>query len=188
MTQLVETERIGHVLRITLNRPKVNAINRALSKAMFEAATLLKDDPELRVGLITAKGDRVFSAGWDFVEAIETSDVSSDAGGGGFGGITQYWDLKKPLIAAVNGAAIGGGFEIVLATDIILASETAYFELPEMQRGILPDAGGIQRLPRLIPHNVAVEMMLTGRRMLPAEAVEWGCTRSCRPLRCRMRP
>ncbi len=179
--EIVETERIGHVLRITLNRPKVNAINRALSKALHAAALRLHTDPELRVGIITAKGDRVFCAGWDFVEATQdTSDSSAESGEGagystgGFGGITQYWDLKKPLVAAVNGAAVGGGFEIALATDVILMSENAYFELPEMQRGFLPDAGGVQRLPRRIPYNVAMEMILSGRRMSSSEALHWG--------------
>ncbi|HVJ40545.1 MAG TPA: enoyl-CoA hydratase-related protein [Dongiaceae bacterium] len=181
MAEIVETERIGRVLRITLNRPKVNAISRALSKALHAAASLLHTDPELRVGIITAQGDRVFCAGWDFVEATQgTGDAAAESGegaghgAGGFGGITQYWDLKKPLIAAVNGAAIGGGFEIALAADVILMSEDAYFELPEMQRGFLPDAGGVQRLPRRIPYNVAMEMILSGRRMPSSEALRWG--------------
>jgi crotonobetainyl-CoA hydratase len=181
MGEIVETERIGHVLRITLNRPKVNAISRALSRALHAAAVELHEDPALRVGIITAKGDRVFCAGWDFNEAtqepddpgVENGEISSH-GAGGFGGITQYWDLKKPLIAAVNGAAIGGGFEITLAADVILMAEQAYFELPEMQRGFLPDAGGVQRLPRRIPYNVAMEMILTGRRMTAEEALRWG--------------
>lgn len=178
--EIVETERLGPVLVITLNRPKVNAINRALSRAIYDAAQALQTDPELRVGLITAKGDRVFCAGWDFVEAADREPAPADQAEdnfhspGGFGGITQLWDLRKPLIAAVNGAAIGGGFEIALAADVILMSETAYFELPEMQRGFLPDAGGVQRLPRRIPYNVAMEMILSGRRMSAAEAAAWG--------------
>jgi crotonobetainyl-CoA hydratase len=93
---------------------------------------------------------------------------------GGFAGVTEIWDLGKPVIAAVNGAAIGGGFEIVLAADIIVAAETAYFALPEMARGFVPDAGAIQRLPRRIPHNIAVDMLLTGRRMEATEAHERG--------------
>ncbi|HVI88033.1 MAG TPA: enoyl-CoA hydratase-related protein [Dongiaceae bacterium] len=180
MGEIVETERIGHILRITLNRPKVNAISRALSRALHAAAVQLHTDPDLRVGIITATGDRVFCAGWDFVEATQEPDNAAESGegsshgAGGFGGITQYWDLKKPLIAAVNGAAIGGGFEIALAADVILMAENAYFELPEMQRGFLPDAGGVQRLPRRIPYNVAMEMILSGRRMTAAEALRWG--------------
>jgi crotonobetainyl-CoA hydratase len=183
MEDIVETERIGHVLRITLNRPKVNAISRALGNAIHAAAKLLHTDPELRVGIITAKGDRVFSAGWDFTEATQnaTPETESRPYEGGFAGITAYWDLKKPLIAAVNGAAIGGGFEIALAADVILMADHAYFELPEIQRGFLPDAGGIQRLPRRIPYNVAMEMILSGRRMDAAEAVAWGLARKAVP-------
>jgi crotonobetainyl-CoA hydratase len=185
MTEVVETTRLGSVLLITLNRPKVNAINRALSRALYDAAQQLQNDPDLRVGLLTAKGDRVFSAGWDFVEAGQSDAEKAEQGGsyspGGFGGITQLWSLKKPLIAAVNGAAVGGGFEIALAADVILMSENAYFELPEMQRGFLPDAGGIQRLPRRIPYNVAMEMILSGRRMLAAEALSWGLTHKVVP-------
>ena len=188
MSEIVETARIGSVLLITLNRPKVNAINRALSRALYEAAQQLQADPDLRVGLLTAKGDRVFSAGWDFVEAgqsdaegPEKTEQASSYSPGGFGGITQLWDLKKPLIAAVNGAAVGGGFEIALAADIILMSENAYFELPEMQRGFLPDAGGVQRLPRRIPYNVAMEMILSCRRMPAAEALSWGLTHKVVP-------
>jgi len=188
MSDIIETARIGSVLVITLNRPKVNAINRALSRALYTAALQLQNDPDLRVGLLTAKGDRVFSAGWDFVEAgqsdaenADKAEQGSSYSPGGFGGITQLWDLKKPLIVAVNGAAVGGGFEIALAADIILMSEGAYFELPEMQRGFLPDAGGVQRLPRRIPYNVAMEMVLSGRRMLAAEALSWGLTHKVVP-------
>ena len=189
MAEIVETERVGPVLLITLNRPKVNAITRALSRDLHAAAQYLQNDPELQVGIITAKGDRVFCAGWDFNEATQEAAETGDTGGegssysaGGFGGITQYWHLKKPLIAAVNGAAIGGGFEIALVADVILMSENAYFELPEMQRGFLPDAGGVQRLPRRIPYNVAMEMILSGRRMLAEEALRWGLVHKVVPV------
>jgi crotonobetainyl-CoA hydratase len=182
VVDLVETERHGHVLVIRLNRPKVNAISRAFSRAIFAAAHQLQDDPALRVGILTATGERVFSAGWDFNEATAANSEADDHGPGGFGGITSYWDLRKPLIAAVNGAAIGGGFELALACDIILMADHAYFELPEMQRGFLPDAGGLQRLPRRIPYNVAMEMMLSGRRMDAAEAAHWGLAAKSVPI------
>jgi crotonobetainyl-CoA hydratase len=186
--QFVELEQIGHVLVITLDRPKVNAISRAFSRAIHAAAERLQTDPDLRVGVITAKGDRVFSAGWDFRDKVEQDAAATDGdfdithGPGGFAGITRYWGLKKPLIAAVNGAAIGGGFEIALAADVIIAAENAYFELPEMQRGFLPDAGGVQRLPRRIPYNVAMEMILSGRRMSAPEAKSWGLVHDVVPL------
>src|SRR4029450_1372014 len=99
----------------------------------------------------------------------------------GFAGITKFWDPNKPVIAAVNGLAIGGGFEIALASDIIIAADHAEFALPEMQRGFLGDAGGGQPLPRRIPYNMAMELLLTGRRMPVAEAVHWGLVHKAVP-------
>ena len=140
----------------------------------------LRDDPELRVGLITATGERIFSAGWD-LKALDSGDQqldnwweAEDAASGGFAGITEMWNLHKPVIAALNGMTIGGGFEIALACDMIIAAEHVEFALPEMPLGIVPDAGALQRLPRKIPHNVAMEMLLLGRRMPAAEAQQHG--------------
>ena len=170
----------GHVLEITLNRPKVNAIDMAMSRQLGEAFSRLRDDPELRVGLITATGERIFSAGWD-LKALDSGDQqldnwweAEDAASGGFAGITEMWNLHKPVIAALNGLTIGGGFEIALACDMIIAAEHVEFALPEMPLGIVPDAGALQRLPRKIPHNVAMEMLLLGRRMPAAEAQQHG--------------
>ena len=187
---LVLTERRGAVLEITLNRPPVNAISRGLSQALCAAARELQDDPELRVGLLTAPGERVFCAGWDFTEALQEKPEGGDAlgddileghGPGGFGGITRAHWLLKPMIAAINGAAVGGGFEIALACDLIVVADHAWFQLPEMQRGFLPDVGGVQRLPRRLPYNVALDLLLTGRRFEAAEAVRWGLARSSHP-------
>lgn len=100
-----------------------------------------------------------------------------DLGPGGIGGLPEFFDLKKPVIAAVNGAAVGGGFELALGADIIVASDDAYFSLPEMQRGFLPDGGAIQKLHHRIPFNVAIDLMLTGRRMGAEEAKHWGMVR-----------
>lgn len=189
-SHLVEVAARGRVLEITLNRPKVNAINGALSQAIHAAVRRLQDDEELTVGILTAKGERVFSAGWDFNEPVAafaaTGSAFADAeerrhGPGGFAGITRWFELTKPLICAVNGAAVGGGFEMALACDVIVAAEQAWFELPEMQRGILPEAGGLQRLPRLVPYNVAMEMLLSGRRMAMAEAAHWGLVHKVLP-------
>jgi crotonobetainyl-CoA hydratase len=178
---LVLTERRGKVLEIVMNRPPANAINRPMSRAMYKALNLLQTDPTLTCGLLTGTGERIFCAGWDLKEAAASGiDASEDYdpergfGPGGFAGITEYWDLKKPVIAALNGAAVGGGMEVAIACDIILMSETSVFALPEMQRGILADGGAVQKLPRLIPPMVAREFMLTGRRMLADEAVRWG--------------
>ncbi len=179
--QIVRTERKGSVLEILLDRPPVNAINRPTSRALYQAFRELQDEPSLRVGLITAPGQRVFSAGWDLKEVASGNyqrhledDPQLGSGPGGFAGITNFKDLDKPVIAAVNGPAIGGGFEIVLSCDVIVMADHAYFALPEMQRGFLADAGAVQRLPRRIPYNVAMEMLLTGRRMDAAEAKHWG--------------
>ncbi len=179
--EIVLAERRGRVLEITLNRPPANAINHALSRAVYARLRELQDSPELSVGILTGTGERIFSAGWDLKEVAEDgidierdSDPQAGFGPGGFGGITEFWDLTKPVVAAVNGAAVGGGLEIVLACDVVVMAEHAFFALPEMQRGILADAGAIQRLPRRIPYHVAVEFMLTGRRMAAEEAARWG--------------
>ncbi|MEM7405323.1 MAG: enoyl-CoA hydratase-related protein [Pseudomonadota bacterium] len=176
----VRIEQRGHVLEITLNRPKVNAIDMAMSRRLGQAFARLRDAPELRVGLITATGERIFSAGWD-LKALDSGDQqldnwweAEDAANGGFAGITEMWDLHKPVIGALNGLTIGGGFEIALACDLIIAAEHVEFALPEMPLGIVPDAGALQRLPRKVPHNVAVEMLLLGRRMPAAEAAHYG--------------
>jgi crotonobetainyl-CoA hydratase len=182
---IVLTRRIGNVLEITLNRPPVNAINRAMSRAIHSALKTLQDDPELSVGVIIGQGERIFSAGWDLKDvAAPGFDASSDAdndtghGPGGFAGITEYHGLLKPVVAAINGVAIGGGFELALACDLIIAAEHTYFELPEMQRGFLADTGAIQRLPQKVPQNVARDMLLTGRRMTATEAERWGLVAS----------
>ena len=176
----LKLERRGAVLEITLDRPKVNAIDYELSRKINDAVVKLRDDPELRVGLLTATGDRVFSAGWD-LKAVNRGEQQLDEWWeadsdlpGGFAGLTEMWDLNKPVIAAVNGLAVGGGFELVMACDLIVAAEHVEFALPEMPLGIVPDAGAIQRLPRRIPYNVALEMMLLGRRMTAVEAAQHG--------------
>lgn len=186
MAEPVRLERRGTVLEIILDRPPANAIDLDVSRALHAAFVTLRDDHDLRVGIITATGERIFSAGWDLKAVAAAADPAAFnqaavAMPGGFAGITEFWDLHKPVIAAVNGLAIGGGFEIALAADVIIAADHAAFALPEMQRGFLADAGAVQRLPRRIPYNVAVEMMLTGRRMSAAEAVHWGLVHKAVP-------
>jgi crotonobetainyl-CoA hydratase len=173
MSDGVTTERRGAVMTVTLDRPKANAINAATSRALGAAFITYRDDPELRAAIVTAAGERFFSAGWDLNSAEEES-VEVDNGPGGFAGLTELFDLQKPVIAAVNGLAAGGGFELALSCDLIVAVEHAEFFLPEVNIGIAPDAGGGIRLPRRVPYHVAIEMMLTGRRMSASEAQGWG--------------
>lgn len=186
MSEIVHLHRSDRVLEITIDRPPANAINNEVSALIYEACCLLQDDDALSVGIVTGAGDKIFSAGWDLKE-IASKDTSEEALNealdtpGGFAGLSEFWDLYKPVIAAVNGAAVGGGFEIALAADIIIASEHAEFFLPEMQRGFLPDAGAVQRLPRRIPYNVAMELILTGRRMSASEAKHWGLVHEITP-------
>jgi crotonobetainyl-CoA hydratase len=175
----VELARRGRVLEITLNKPKVNAIDRAMSQEMGAAFALLRDDPDLWCAILTAAGDRIFSAGWD-LKALNQGDMAlnnwweEDYGDGGFAGLTENWTLNKPVICALNGIAIGGGFEIAMSCDLIIAGDHVTFGLPEMPLGIVPDAGALQRLPRLIPRNIANEMFLLGRRMTAQEAAHYG--------------
>ncbi len=180
MTQHVEVTRSGHVIEIRLNKPKVNAIDQAMSRELGAAFALLRDDPELRVGILTAAGDRIFSAGWD-LKALDTGDTKldnwwedGDYGDGGFAGLTENWTLKKPVIAALNGLVIGGGFELAMACDLLIAADHVEFALPEMPLGMVPDAGALQRLPRRLPYNIAMEMFLLGRRMPAGEAARYG--------------
>jgi crotonobetainyl-CoA hydratase len=166
----VTLENRSGILIITLNRPKANAIDVATSNEFYAAFKTLNDDPALRVGIVTGTG-RFFSAGWDLGAANEGEAVDADHGPGGFAGLTEYFSLTKPVIAAVNGLAVGGGFELALAADLIVASTAAKFWLPEAQLGMLPDSGGLLRLPKAIPARLAREMILTGRRMEADEAL-----------------
>ena len=163
----------GGVLTITLDRPKANAINVPTSLALYAALQQLRDDPALRVGVITGTG-RFFSAGWDLAGATEGEAIDADHGPGGFAGLTEFFDLGKPVIAAVNGLAMGGGFELALAADLIVASESAEFALTEVKLGMVADSGGVLRLPQRLPRAIALELLLTGRRMGAAEAARWG--------------
>jgi crotonobetainyl-CoA hydratase len=160
----------GQILILTLDRPKANAINGGLSRALGEAFIAYRDDPKLRCAIITAAGEKFFSAGWDLKAAAENKDEAEDYGPGGFAGITELFDLDKPVIAAINGMAVGGGFEIALCCDVIVAEEHAQFFLPEVKVGVIPDGGGVFRLPRRVPESLALEMLLTGRRLAAEEA------------------
>ncbi|MDQ0395399.1 enoyl-CoA hydratase-related protein [Labrys monachus] len=182
MTEAVKLERRGAVLEITLDRPKANAIDLATSKALHAAFRTLEDDPALRVAILTGAGERIFSAGWDLkAVAAGTEEPDTDFGEGGFAGLTAFWDLSKPVIVAVNGVAIAGGCELALAADLMVVADHAEFALSEATVGLVPDAGGVQRLPRRIPAAIATELLLTGRRFTAAEALGWGLANAVVP-------
>ena len=180
MDSAVRTERRGAVLEVTLDRPKANAIDAPTSRRMGEAFAGFRDDPALRVAIVTGGGERFFSAGWDLKSAAEDAVPDFDFGVGGFGGLQELPDLNKPVIAAVNGMAVGGGFELALSADLILASEQARFALPEINAGTLADAATI-KLPRRMPYHVAMDLLFTGRWMEAAEAQRWGLVNEILP-------
>jgi crotonobetainyl-CoA hydratase len=173
MSDVVKTLRNGHILEITLDRPKANAIDARTSQEMGKVFAEFRDDPELRVAILTGGGERFFSAGWDLVAAADGEAYDSDYGVGGFGGISELPNFNKPVIAAVNGMAVGGGFEIVLACDLVIAAEHASFFVPEAKVGQLADSASI-RLPKRLPTAVAMELLMTGRQMKAEEALKWG--------------
>ncbi len=174
MSESLHVSKNGSILEIILDRPKANAIDAKTSFEMGEAFIAFRDDPQLRVAIISGAGERFFSAGWDLKAAAEGEAPDADFGPGGFAGLTELFNLDKPVIAAVNGYAFGGGFELALAADMIICSQNASFAVPESKLGIVPDSGGLLRLPKLLPPAIANEMMMTGRRMDAQEALRWG--------------
>jgi len=173
MSKYLKLKREGHILEVTLDKPKANAIDLQLSRQMGEAFMVFRDDPELRVAILRAEGERFFSAGWDLKAAADGDSVDGDYGIGGFGGLQELGNLNKPVIAAVNGICCGGGFELALSADLILASENATFALPEIRSGTVADAASI-KLPKRIPYHVAMDLLLTGRWFDVEEAKQWG--------------
>jgi crotonobetainyl-CoA hydratase len=173
MDDVLKVTQNGPILEVTLDRPKANAIDAATSRRMGALFSEFRDDRTLRVAIITGRGEKFFSAGWDLNTAAAGEAIDSDYGPGGFAGLTELHDLNKPVIAAVNGLAVGGGFELALTCDLIVASEQAQFSLPEVLVGVLADAATF-RLPKRLPRQIAMEMLLTGRRMGAEEAGRWG--------------
>lgn len=169
----VRTVTEGAVLEVCIDRPKANAIDLPASRRLNEVFGAFRDDPRLRIAIVTGAGERFFCAGWDLKAAAAGERSDEDWGSGGFGGLNHPRNLDKPVVAAVNGIACGGGFEIALGCDIIVMEEHARFALPEINVGVLADAGTI-KLRRRIPYHVAVEFLMTGRWMDAAEARHWG--------------
>ena len=180
MPDVVSTRREGGVLEVTLDRPKANAIDLATSRLLGETFKAFRDDPDLRVAILASAGEKFFSAGWDLKAAAEGDAVDGDYGVGGFGGLQELRDLNKPVIAAVSGMAVGGGFELALSADLILAAEHATFALPEIRAGTLADAATV-KLPKRIPYHVAMDLLLTGRWMDAQEAHRWGLVNEVLP-------
>ena len=185
--EFIQVEKKGHISIVTMNRPEVmNALHPPACKEMDDAFNDFADDPDAWVAILTGAGDRAFSAGNDLKWQAKHGGAALRKGlkdlKGGFGGITVRFDLFKPLIAAVNGLALGGGFECALACDIILASENASFGLPEPTVGMMAGAGGVHRLPRAIPYYLAMGMLLTARRISAQEALQLGLVNQVVPL------
>ena len=181
MTDPIRTRTEGHILEVTLDRPKANAIDLATSRIMGEVFMGFRDDDNLRVAILRAEGDKFFCPGWDLKAAADGDAVDGDYGIGGFGGVQELGNLNKPVICAVNGICCGGGLELALSCDLILASNTATFALPEIRSGTVADAASI-KLPKRIPYHVAMDLLLTGRWFDADEALRWGLLREvCAP-------
>ncbi|MCI0425495.1 MAG: crotonobetainyl-CoA hydratase [Actinobacteria bacterium] len=161
------------ILEITIDRGKANVLDAATSRELGEVFLGFRDDPANRVAIVTGAGERFFCAGWDLNAAAGGERFDDDFGTGGFGGFQSLADLNKPVICAVNGMAVGGGFEMLLAADLVVAVEDAIFFMPEPLVGVIPDTGTV-RLSRMIPDLIAREMLLTGKRLNAAEAAQWG--------------
>ncbi|MDX1375583.1 MAG: enoyl-CoA hydratase-related protein [Burkholderiales bacterium] len=178
MSEYCKIERDGHLLVATINRPEVyNALHPMANRELSDAFDAFAADPELWVAIITGAGDKAFCAGNDLKYHAEMRAKTGERPQHppkGFAGLTNRYDLAKPVIAAVNGVAMGGGFEIALACDLIIASDRASFALPEPRVGLAAGAGGLQRLPRQIPLKQAMGMMLTGRRVSAEEGQRLG--------------
>lgn len=175
--EFVKVEREGAILKVTLNRPEVyNAMHAPMHNELSKVWDDFAEDSDLWVAVLTGAGDKAFSAG---------NDLKYTASGGagrppatGFAGLASRYDLEKPIIAAVNGFAMGGGFETALSCDIILAAETAKFALPEVKVGLFAASSGVQRLLQEVGRKRAVEIMLTGRHMSAEEGLSLGFVNS----------
>lgn len=181
----IKTTRQGAILQVTLDRPKANAIDLKTSRVMGEVFAGFRDDPELRVAILTGAGEKFFCPGWDLKAAAEGDAVDGDYGVGGFGGLQELRGLNKPVIAAVNGIACGGGLELALSADMILAAEHATFALPEIRSGTVADAASV-KLPKRIPYHIAMELLLTGRWFDAEEAHRWGLVNEILPAEALM--
>lgn len=178
----IKTRVQNGILQVTLDRPKANAIDLKTSKIMGNTFKNFRDDPNLKVAIITGAGDKFFCPGWDLKAAADGDAVDGDYGIGGFGGLQELSELNKPVIAAVNGICCGGGLEWALSADIILAADHASFALPEIRSGTVADAASI-KVPKRIPYHIAMELLLTGRWFDVDEAKNWGIVNHAYPAK-----
>jgi crotonobetainyl-CoA hydratase len=168
MRDFLKINKSDQILEIVLDRPKANALDAPASREMGKLFADFRDDPNLKVAILTGAGEKFFSAGWDLNAVAEGEAYFGDFGKGGFGGFTELPDLLKPVICAVNGMAIGAGFEMLLRADFVIAAEHATFMLPEIRIGVAPDVATIM-LPKMLPRQKALEILMTGR---PFRAVD----------------
>ncbi|MBL8587294.1 MAG: enoyl-CoA hydratase/isomerase family protein [Methylobacteriaceae bacterium] len=171
-TSRIRVEANGPILEITFDHPPAHAFDRQASFDLDAAFTRLETDKTLRCAIVTATGDRIFSGGWD-LKSVASGGDSEDFGPRGFMGLRRF-DLTKPFICAVNGLAVGGGFELALMAPLVIAAPHAEFGLPELHRGFVPEAGGLWRAQRKLPLNVAHDLFLTGRRLTAEEGLRLG--------------
>ncbi|MFQ5622647.1 MAG: carnitinyl-CoA dehydratase [Paracoccaceae bacterium] len=179
--QPIKIRREGGILEVSLDRPKANAIDLRTSRLMGETFKAFRDDPDLRVAILRAEGEKYFCVGWDLKAAAGGETVDGDYGIGGFGGLQELGNLNKPVICAVNGICCGGGLELALSCDLIVASDNATFAMPEIRSGTVADAASV-KLPKRIPYHVALDLLLTGRWFDADEALRLGLLREvCAP-------
>lgn len=177
-------EKQGRIAIVTLNRPeRLNALHPPAHFELHEIWDDFERDPDVWVGILTGSGEKAFSAGNDLKYTAEHGrSLTPHSAESGFGGIVNRTHGVKPIIAAVNGYALGGGFEIALACDVIIAADHARFGLPEVRVGLMAAAGGVHRLVRMMPLKIAMGLMLTGRHMTAQEAMHWGIVNEVVPL------
>ncbi len=180
--QFIKYEKRGRLAYITINRPEVmNALNPQCHWELHQIWDDFAADNNLWIAILSGTGERAFSAGHDLKYSAEHPDPI-ELPPGGFGGFTARFDINKPIIAAVNGLALGGGFELALASDIVVAAEHARFGLPEPRVGLIAGAGGVHRLPRQIPLKIAMSLMLTGRQISAARCLPPGHSQRGGPI------
>jgi len=180
MSEFLKITKNGQVLEIVLDRPKANAIDAPLSHEMGAVFAEFRDDPDLRVAILTGAGDKFFSGGWDLNAVADGEEYLGDYGEGGFGGFAEMTDLLKPVLCAVNGMAVGAGFEMLLRADFVIAAEHAEFLLPEVRIGVAPDVATFM-LPKLLPRQKALEILMTGRRYSARDLAAFGVVNEVAP-------